>query len=105
MSTIIDVNCAAISLIDRKLLKTLDPPPELYDGQLKIKGIGSSKSSQFCVTPIFIDVTKRDENGIRQKRKVRILVEFHVIDDLNESFVLGMDIIGTYQIDILTLKA
>jgi hypothetical protein len=46
-------NCAAISLIDRKLLKTLDPLPELYDGEVNITGIGSSKSSQFCVMPIF----------------------------------------------------
>jgi hypothetical protein len=98
-------NCAAISLIDRRLVKALDPAPMLYDGEVKIKGIGTSSSSQFCVLPIFIDVNEKDESGNRHKRRVRILVEFHVIDDLNESFVLGMDIIGPYQIDILTSRA
>jgi hypothetical protein len=97
-------NCAAISLIDRKLLMTMEPPPERYDGEVNIKGIGSSKSSEFCVMPIFIDVTEK-EDGIRRKRKVRIRVEFHIIDNLNESFVLGMDIIGPYQIDIITSLA
>jgi hypothetical protein len=61
-------NCAAISLIDRKLLQTMEPPPELYDGEVNIKGIGHSKCSQFCVMPIFIDVTERDDSGERQKR-------------------------------------
>jgi hypothetical protein len=98
-------NCAAISLIDRNLLKTLHPQPQLYDGEVHIKGIGSSVSKEFCVLPIFIDVTETDPSGIRRKKKVRILVEFHVIEDLNESFVLGMDVIGPYQIDIITSKA
>jgi hypothetical protein len=31
-------------------------------------------------------------------------VEFHIIDDLNESFVIGMDVIAPYQIDIITSK-
>jgi hypothetical protein len=98
-------NCAAISLIDRKLINALQPPPALYDGEVHIKGIGSSVSKEFCVIPIFIDVTEQDDSGVRRKRKVRILVEFHVIEDLNESFVLGMDVIGPYQIDIITSKA
>jgi hypothetical protein len=97
-------NCAAISLIDRSLLGRMEPPPELYNGEVNIRGIGSSKSSEFCVMPIFIDVTERAD-GERRKRKVRILVEFHVMDNLNESFVLGMDIIGPYQIDIITSRA
>jgi hypothetical protein len=98
-------NCAAISLIDRRLVKALEPAPMLYDGEVKIKGIGTSTSSQFCVLLIFIDVNEKDKDGNRHKRRVRILVEFHVIDDLNESFILGMDIIGPYQIDILTFRA
>jgi hypothetical protein len=98
-------NCAAISLIDRRLINTLQPPPTLYHGEVHIKGIGSNVSKEFCVLPIFIDVTEKDESGVRRKRKVRILVEFHVIEDLNESFVLGMDVIGPYQIDIITSKA
>jgi hypothetical protein len=98
-------NCAAISLIDRSLLMTMEPPPERYDGEVNIKGIGSSTSREFCVMPVFIDVTEKDDDGIKRKRKVRILVEFHVMDNLNESFVLGMDIIAPYQIDIITSKA
>jgi hypothetical protein len=98
-------NCAAISLIDRRLINALQPPPALYDGEVHIKGIGSSVSKEFCVIPLFIDVTEQDDSGVRRKRKVRILVEFHVIEDLNESFVLGMDVIGPYQIDIITSKA
>jgi hypothetical protein len=98
-------NCAAISLIDRRLIKALHPQPELYEGEVHIKGIGSSVSKEFCVLPIFIDVTENDASGVRRKRKVRILVEFHIIEDLNESFVLGMDVIGPYQIDIITSKA
>jgi hypothetical protein len=98
-------NCAAISLIDRRSINALQPPPILHEGEVHIKGIGSSVSKEFCVLPIFIDVTEQEESGIRRKRKVRILVEFHVIEDLNESFVLGMDVIGPYQIDIITSKA
>jgi hypothetical protein len=98
-------NCAAISLIARKLINGLHPQPQLHDGEVHIKGIGSSVSKQFCVLPIYIDVTEADPSGVRRKRKVRVLVEFHIIEDLNESFVLGMDVIGPYQIDIINSKA
>jgi hypothetical protein len=98
-------NCAAISLIDSKLIQQLDTEPTMFDREVKIKGVGSSTSNKFCIIPIYIDVTEKDSNGIKIKKRARIPVEFHVIDNLNESFVVGMDIIGPYQIDILTSDA
>jgi hypothetical protein len=96
-------NCAAISLIDERLLQELQPT--LYERDVLTEGVGLSNSSQFCVIPICIDVTERDTSGAKVKKRARIPVEFHVIKDLNESFVVGMDVIGPYQIDIMTSDA
>jgi hypothetical protein len=97
-------NCAAISLIDAKILAQMEHRPTLFDREVKIKGVGSCVSTQFCIIHFLIDVTEKDSSDIKTKRRVRIPVEFRVIEELNESFVIGMDVIGPYQIDIRTSK-
>jgi hypothetical protein len=98
-------NCAAISLIDARILDQMERRPTLFEREVKIKGVGSCVSTQFCIIHVLTDVTEKDSGGIKTKRRVRIPVELHVVDELNESFVIGMDVIGPYQINIRTSKA
>jgi hypothetical protein len=95
-------NCASLSLLDRKILTTM-PEARIKEKTIRIQGVGTDTSKEFCVLPIYIDCI-RSCGGIKEKAKIKIWVEFHIIDDLNESFVIGMDVIAPYQIDIITSK-
>jgi hypothetical protein len=95
-------NCASLSLIDRKLLAYL-PDAQIRKKHVCIQGVGSDKSNEFCILPIYIDWV-RSRDGQKESARVKLWAEFHVLDNLCESFVVGMDVIAPYQIDIMTLR-
>lgn len=86
-------SCAQLSLIGRDTLKELQQQETvtLYEQNLKIKGIGSSEAHHFCQLPVTIKTSSAT---------IRMEAEFWVVDSLNESFVLGMDFITKYGIDL-----
>ena len=88
-------SCAQLSLIGLDTIKELQASNPgsilLHKKTLRIKGIGSSEAHHFCKLPVVI------RGG---KKAVRAEAEFWVVDSLNESFVLGMDFITKYGIDL-----
>jgi hypothetical protein len=96
-------NCASLSLIDRKLLAQL-PGVQTRKEHIRIQGVGSDKSKEFCVLPIYIDCV-RSKDGQKESARIKLWAEFHVLDNLCESFVVGMDVIAPYQIDIMTSRS
>jgi hypothetical protein len=75
----------------------------MNDRPVNIKGVGNDVSKHFLILPIYVDSKQRigKQEGIT---KIEIPVEFHVIEDINEPFVIGMDVIGAYQINVITSK-
>jgi hypothetical protein len=95
-------NCASLSLIDRKLLAEL-PDVQIRKEHVKIQGVGSDESKEFCILPFYIDCVK-SKDGQKESARVKLWAEFHILDNLCESFVVGMDVIAPYQIDIMTSR-
>jgi transposase InsO family protein len=96
-------NCASLSLIDRKLLAHI-PEVRIQEKHVRIQGVGSDESKEFCVLPIYIDCV-RSKDGQKESARVKLWAEFHILDSLCESFVVGMDVIAPYQIDIMTSRS
>jgi hypothetical protein len=95
-------NCASLSLLDRKILNDI-PGVKTHEKMVRIQGVGADISKEFCVLPIYIDCV-RACGGVKEKARIKIWVEFHIIDALNESYVIGMDVIAPYQINIITSR-
>jgi hypothetical protein len=76
-------NCASLSLLDRKVLNGI-PGVRTHQKMVRIQGVGADVSKEFCVLPIFIDCV-RACGGVKEKARIKIWVEFHIIDALNES--------------------
>jgi hypothetical protein len=95
-------NCASLSLIDRELLAYL-PDTQIRKEHVRIQGVGSDESKEFCILPIYIDCV-RSKDGQKESARVKLWAEFHILDNLCESFVVGMDVIAPYQIDIMTSR-
>jgi hypothetical protein len=98
-------NCAQLLLIRKRELDQMpeDMRPTMYERPVNIRGMGNDISKHFVILPIYVDSKQRIG---KQERitKIEIPVEFHVIEDINEPFVIGMDVIGAYQIDVIMSK-
>jgi hypothetical protein len=96
-------NCAQLSLIRKRELDQMPESlrPTIYEREVNIKGVGNDISKQFVILPIYVD--RKQQIGKQERiAKIEIPVEFHVIEDIDELFVIGMDVIGAYQIDVIT---
>lgn len=96
-------SCAQLSLVGRETLNQMVADGEevdLHSRDLKIRGIGASEAHEFCNLKVFIMMTRPD--GTRFLLETQC--EFWIVDSLNESFVLGMDYIARYGIDLYISK-
>lgn len=96
-------SCAQLSLMGKETLDRLILAGENITRQerkLKIRGIGSSEAHEFCALKVSIMVTK--SHGSRTLLETE--AEFWIVESLHESFVLGMDFITKYGIDLFISK-
>ena len=86
-------SCAQLSLIGRDTIDELRKleEVELHEKSLKIKGISASEAHHFCEISVVIRAGAKP---------MKMTAEFWVVESLNESFVLGMDCITKYGIDL-----
>jgi hypothetical protein len=70
---------------------------------IQIQGVRRHTSREFCILPVYI-VCIYSCGGVKEKAKIKKCVEFHIINNLNDSFVIRMDVTAPYQIDIITSK-
>ncbi|GAB1527409.1 hypothetical protein RhiTH_010584 [Rhizoctonia solani] len=83
-----------ITLINKTLLKSLDPPPKVRIGQkLRLIQVTSNSSlSQYVTVPLVFET---------DKGPVCMMVEAYVVPNMNTPFILGTDFASQYQLSLV----
>ncbi|QRW19822.1 Retrovirus-related Pol polyprotein from transposon [Rhizoctonia solani] len=83
-----------ITLINKTLLKSLDPPPKVRTGQkLRLIQVTSNSSlSQYVTVPLVFET----DNG-----PVCMIVEAYIVPNMNTPFILGTDFASQYQLSLV----
>jgi hypothetical protein len=83
-----------ITLINKSLLRSLEPPHKVQLGQklYLIQVTSNSSFSQYITVSFIFDTSNRP---------VRMTVEAYVVPDMNTPFILGMDFAAQYQLSLV----
>jgi hypothetical protein len=91
--------CSNVGLIAKDVLQKYYPNTPIHPTARKISGVGEKTTIGFCVIPVWLEC--HDE-----KTKEPILAEFdvevHVLEVFQPGFLIGLDAIRDYGIDIIT---
>jgi hypothetical protein len=95
---LVDV-CSNIGLIDKELFLERYPNTTVHESSRKVNGVGSVHTAGFAVIPVWLECRRE---GSRTSILAEFDVEIHLVPDFAPGFLLGLDAIKDYEMDILT---
>lgn len=96
-------NCASLSLIGRKYFNEIADKPQTFLLPMNLQGVGRQWSNKYTVLPVYFK-TRQQINNKTKTIFVKVLVEFHILEDFDYGFCIGMDVIVGYGINIHITK-
>jgi hypothetical protein len=84
---------------NKELFKDRYPTTTIHDSPRKVHGVGSVQTIGFAVIPIWLECQKE---GSDSPVLAEFDVEVHLVPNIAPGFLLGLDAIKDYEMDILT---